>query len=218
VKYTPLLRKFVLSHSADRKYLLHLAVFASGQGSNLAAIYDSIISGKLSNVELSLVVSNNSQSGAIAFAKKNRIKCIHLSLLQFEGDQKKFEAEMLAVLSGSDIDLIVLAGYMKRLPDGVVEKYRGRILNIHPALLPDFGGAGMYGLNVHNAVIAAKKKTSGASVHFVEGEYDSGEIILQESCPVYENDTPQILAERIRNIEHIILPKAIQIVADSIKK
>lgn len=123
---------------------------------------------------------------------------------------------MLKVLSGANIDLIVLAGYMKKLPSEVVEKYRGKILNIHPALLPEFGGEGMYGLNVHKAVLAAKKKISGASVHLVEGEYDSGEIILQETCSVYETDTPEILAERIRSIEHNILPLAIQIVADKI--
>ncbi len=196
--------------------MLHLAVFASGQGTNLAAIYDSILSGKLTGVELSLVLSNNSQSGAIVFAKEKSIPFIHLSLLQVGNDEKEFEERMLKVLSGANIDLIVLAGYMKKLPSEVVEKYRGKILNIHPALLPEFGGEGMYGLNVHKAVLAAKKKISGASVHLVEGEYDSGEIILQETCSVYETDTPEILAERIRSIEHNILPLAIQIVADKI--
>ena len=193
-------------------------MFASGHGSNLRAIYDSINSGSLSGVVLSLVISNNSRSGAIQFAKEKNIPNTHLSLLKSGGDEKKFASEMLSVLQEAKIDLIALAGYMKKLPQEIVRKYAGRILNVHPALLPDFGGEGMYGLNVHIAVIAAGKKISGASVHLVEGEYDSGKIILQESCPVYEEDIPEILAERIKKIEHKILPEAIQLVADSITK
>jgi phosphoribosylglycinamide formyltransferase-1 len=107
---------------------------------------------------------------------------------------------------------------MKKLPEAVLGQFRGRILNVHPALLPEFGGQGMYGLNVHHAVIASGKRISGASVHLVEGEYDSGEIILQETCPVLEADTPESLAERVIGIEHRILPKAIQIIADNITK
>ena len=193
-------------------------MFASGHGSNLRAIYDSINSGSLSGVVLSLVISNNSRSGAIQFANEKNIPNIHLSLLKSGGNEKKFASEMLSVLQEAKIDLIALAGYMKKLPQEIVRKYAGRILNVHPALLPDFGGEGMYGLNVHIAVIAAGKKISGASVHLVEGEYDSGKIILQESCPVYDEDVPEILAERIKKIEHIILPEAIQLVADSITK
>ena len=125
---------------------------------------------------------------------------------------------MIRALSGSKIDLITLAGYMKKLPYGVLERYAGKILNVHPALLPDFGGIGMYGLNVHRAVIASGKRMSGASVHVVEGDYDSGEIILQETCQVTEADTPESLSERIKSIEYIILPLAIQIIADRITK
>jgi len=168
-------------------------------------------------VELSLVVSNNSGSGAIEFAKEKNIPTRHLSFLKSGGDVKEFTSEMLSALADAKIDLIALAGYMKKLPDEIVKKYKGRILNVHPALLPDFGGAGMYGRYVHSAVLATGKKTSGASVHLVEGAYDSGEIILQESCPVYEGDTPETLAERIKKIEHKILPKAIQLVADSMR-
>ena len=194
--------------------MLRLAVFASGRGSNLEAIYESIRSGTLHGVELAVVISNNSNSGAIAFAKANHISAQHLSQLKFANDTELFQNELLRVLADEKIDLIVLAGYMKKLPDVVVQKYRGRIINIHPALLPEFGGVGMYGLNVHNAVIKSGKKISGVTVHFVEGEYDSGKIIIQESCPVFEGDTAESLAERINRIEHRILPKAIQIVAE----
>jgi phosphoribosylglycinamide formyltransferase-1 len=197
--------------------LLRLAVFASGQGSNLEAIYEKISTGSLHGVELALVLSNNSNSGALAFAREKHIPALHLSRLTVGSDEKALEQEMLRALSEAKIDIIVLAGYMKKLADGVVQKYRGRIINIHPALLPDFGGAGMYGLHVHAAVIAAKRTVSGASVHIVEGEYDTGKIILQQSCQVFETDTPETLANRVIKIEHQILPQAIQKIADSIE-
>ena len=198
--------------------MLQLAVFASGHGSNLEAIYNSIENELLKGVELALVISNNSTSGAITFAKAKNISGIHLSLLTCKNDPKGLEDETLRILENAKIDIIALAGYMKKLPAGVITKYRGRIVNVHPALLPEFGGEGMYGLNVHKAVIAVQKKHSGASVHFVEGEYDTGKIILQESCAVTENDTPESLADRIRKIEHKILPQAIQIITDKILK
>ncbi len=125
---------------------------------------------------------------------------------------------MLNVLRDARIDIIALAGYMKKLPDRVLSAYKGRIINVHPALLPAFGGKGMYGLNVHRAVIESGNRVSGATVHMVEGEYDSGEIILQERCPVFKEDTQESLADRIKIIEHKILPKAIQIIVDKITK
>jgi phosphoribosylglycinamide formyltransferase-1 len=197
--------------------LVRLAVFASGQGSNLQAIYYSILHGTLHSVELALVISNNSNSGAMLFAKEHEIPTVHLSILKFGNDEDMFASAMLAELEENHIEFIVLAGYMKRLPDIVLKTYTKRIINIHPALLPEFGGAGMYGMNVHNTVIAQKKEFSGATVHYVEGDYDTGEIILQAKCPVLKNDTPQSLAERVQKIEHTILPQAIQIVADSIE-
>jgi phosphoribosylglycinamide formyltransferase-1 len=198
--------------------LLRLAVFASGHGSNLQAIYQSIENGSLQGVQLELVLSNNSSSGALIFAREKHIPGIHLSLVRSGNIERKFETEMLNVLRNKKIDLIALAGYMKKLPASVIDEYAGRIVNVHPALLPDFGGMGMYGLHVHKAVIDSGKKISGASVHFVEGEYDSGKIIVQETCPVLDSDTPETLAERIRKIEHRILPQAIGIVADNVTK
>ena len=132
--------------------------------------------------------------------------------------KRNWNRKYLLALGKASIDLIVLAGYMKKLPNEIIKKYQGRIVNVHPALLPEFGGTGMYGLNVHSAVIASGKRISGASVHLVEGEYDSGEIILQETCPVLKGDTPESLAERNIEIEHRILPRAIQIIADKINK
>lgn len=197
--------------------MVHLAVFASGQGSNLAAISDDIRSGRLRGVEISLVVSNNSKSGALDYARSHHFAAKHISLVKSGGDEAQVAAEMVSALSEAKVDLIVLAGYLKKLPASVIEKYHHRILNVHPALLPEFGGAGMYGMNVHTAVLSAGKSESGATVHIVEGEYDTGNIILQESCPVYQTDTPDILAKRIRKIEHRILPKAIQMIADTIE-
>ncbi len=138
--------------------MLQLAVFASGHGSNLEAIYDSIASGSLRGVNLGVVISNNSTSGSLDFAKKKGIAAIHLSLLKCNNDPLKFETEMLRILRDHKIDIIALAGYMKKLPEAVIEKYKGRILNVHPALLPEFGGSGMFGLHVHSAVIEARKK------------------------------------------------------------
>ena len=196
--------------------MLRLAVFASGFGSNLEAVYQTIVNGSLQGVTLALVISNNSRSGALLFAEKVNIQGVHLSLLKCENDIQLFEKRMLEILHDFKIDIIALAGYMKKLPDGVLYEYRGRIVNVHPALLPDFGGVGMYGLNVHQAVIDAGKNISGATFHLVEGEYDSGKIIVQESCPVFIEDTPETLAKRVREIEHRILPKGIQIIADKI--
>jgi phosphoribosylglycinamide formyltransferase-1 len=198
--------------------LLRLAVFASGHGSNLEAVYRSITSNSLRGVDLALIISNNSASGALAFAKTMDIPRIHLSLVKCGNNTNKFETEMLNALRDARIDIIALAGYMKKLPDRVLSAYKGRIINVHPALLPAFGGKGMYGLNVHRAVIESGNRVSGATVHMVELEYDSGEIILQERCPVFKEDTQESLADRIKIIEHKILPKAIQIIVDKITK
>jgi phosphoribosylglycinamide formyltransferase 1 len=196
---------------------IHIAVLASGKGSNLRAIFDAIEQGSLQHVALALVVSNNSASGALAFARSHDIPCVHLSSFKFDGDEGKLETAMLEELRKAKIDLIVLAGYMKKLPDAVVEAYPKRIINIHPALLPKYGGAGMYGSNVHSAVLAAGDKVTGATVHYVDKEYDSGDIIVQESCEVGPDDTPETLARRVREIEHRIYPKAIGMVAEAIR-
>lgn len=186
----------------------HLAVFASGGGSNLRALYDATHGGVLQEAEVSLVISNNSKCGAIEFAKEKNISAEHISSLKYGSDEQA-EEKILQVLQENDIDLVVLAGYMKKLPDTVVEKYKGRIVNIHPALLPKHGGEGMYGLNVHRAVLASGDSQSGATVHFVEGEYDTGTIIMQERCEVLPSDTPESLQSRVKELEHTLYPQAI---------
>lgn len=185
-----------------------LVIFASGGGSNLRAIYDATRGGLLQNAEVALVISNNSKCGAIEFAKEKNISAEHISSLKY-GSEGKAEEKILQVLQESNIHLVVLAGYMKKLPNSVVEKYKGRIVNIHPALLPKHGGDGMYGLNVHKAVIASGDSQSGATVHFVEGEYDTGEIIMQERCEVLSTDTPESLQSRVKELERELYPKAI---------
>jgi phosphoribosylglycinamide formyltransferase-1 len=186
----------------------HLAVFASGGGSNLRAIYDASQSSLLAEAEVSLVISNNSKCGAIEFAKEKNISTEHISVVKY-GSEEKAEERMLQVLHENNIDLIVLAGYMKKLPNAVVEKYKGRIVNIHPALLPKHGGEGMYGLNVHKAVLESGDRESGATIHFVEGEYDTGKIIMQGRCEVHASDTPESLQHRVKDLEHALYPKAI---------
>ncbi|HET9135878.1 MAG TPA: phosphoribosylglycinamide formyltransferase [Candidatus Kapabacteria bacterium] len=195
-------------------YLLRLAIFASGKGSNLRAIYNAIRSGELKGAELALVLSNNSTAEALAFAREHEIEALHLSPLTTGAEQ--YEAELLQAMNDRSIDLIALAGYMRKIPDSLIEAYKGRIVNIHPALLPEFGGSGMYGSYVHEAVLKAGKNKTGASVHFVEGEYDSGRIILQAECSVEPDDTPQSLGKRVLQCEHELYPKALQIVINTI--
>jgi phosphoribosylglycinamide formyltransferase-1 len=194
--------------------LLRLAIFASGKGSNLRAIHNAIRSGDLKGVELTLVLSNNSTAEALAFAQEQHIEALHLS--PFTSGEERYECELLEALQERDIDLIALAGYMRKIPDTLISAYRHRIVNIHPALLPEFGGSGMYGSRVHEAVLAAGRDITGASVHYVEGEYDSGEIILQAECPVQPDDTPQSLGKRVLQCEHDLYPKALQIVTNTI--
>jgi phosphoribosylglycinamide formyltransferase-1 len=148
------------------------------------------------------------------FASSKNIPAVHLSMMKFGGDEKKFTEEMLQALDEAKTDVIVLAGYMKKLPNEVVEKYDKRIVNIHPALLPRHGGEGMYGLYVHQAVLDARETVTGATAHYVDTVYDSGEIILQEECPVLPNDTPEILQSRVKEIEHSLLPRAIALVIE----
>lgn len=188
---------------------LKLCVLASGEGSNLKAILKARNSGKIKS-RVALVISNNSRAGALAIAEKNAIPAVHLSIKQFKSE-KDFIKSFLSLLSAHKIDLIILAGYLKMLSPLIVKKYHNRILNIHPALLPDFGGEGMYGLNVHKAVISSGRKTSGATVHLVDEAYDSGEVILQKEVKVDSSDTAESLQEKILKVEHRLYPEAIKL-------
>ncbi len=192
---------------------LIIAVFASGKGSNFKAILDALRSGTISNARIALVISNNPGAGALALAREYDIPAVHLSRKQFSGDDE-FEGELIRLLHGKTINFIVLAGYMKKLPPAVVRLYRNRIVNIHPALLPKFGGSGMYGGHVHEAVIASGEKVSGATVHLVDEEYDHGPIVLQRSVPVLPGDSAMALAARVLEIEHMLYPEAIRLFAE----
>jgi phosphoribosylglycinamide formyltransferase 1 len=192
--------------------MLNITVFGSGRGSNFKAVLDAMTAGRIPGARTAAVVSNNSTAGILEIARAHGIPAVHLSQKQYASEEA-FAGAMLEVLCSHDTGLIVLAGYMKRLPAQVVAAFRHRIINIHPALLPDFGGQGMYGIHVHEAVIAAHRTVSGATVHMVDEEYDHGAIVLQGHVPVLSDDTPSTLAERVLQVEHQILPEAIRLFA-----
>jgi len=188
---------------------LNIAVFGSGRGSNFQAILRAMETGKLSGARIVLVVSNNPGAGILEIARNHGIPALPLSEKQFPGEEQ-FVSNLLHALSEHDVNFIVLAGYMKRLHPRLIQAYRNAIVNIHPALLPKFGGKGLYGMHVHEAVIAAGEKISGATVHIVDEEYDHGPIVLQQPVQVHSSDTPESLAARVLEIEHEIYPKAIR--------
>lgn len=187
-----------------------LAVLASGRGSNLRALHEYLAQDARDTLaHIALVLSDHSDAGALAFARSHDIAAKAIDGGTVGGDVLR------AQLSSHRIDLVVLAGYMRLIPEVVVNAHRGRILNVHPALLPAFGGRGMYGLRVHAAVIAAGARVSGATVHFVDERYDHGAIIAQWPVPVLSGDTPQALAARVLRVEHALFPPAVLAVAQS---
>lgn len=186
---------------------IRIAVLASGSGTNFQAIVDKIASGQL-NARVMVLICNNRNAFVLERARQVGIRAEHWSET-LAGSRKEFVEGLLRTLRESKVELIVLAGYMKLLPEEVVREYHGRILNIHPALLPKFGGQGMYGMFVHEAVIAARETESGATIHFVDAEYDRGPVFLQRTVPVLPNDTPESLRERVLKLEHELLPEAI---------
>jgi len=185
-----------------------LAVFCSGNGSNFKSIFRAIAEKPL-NAEIVLCLSNRSQCGAMEFASQNGIATVHITEKQF-GSFDDFAAAMVKQLKDAQIDIVLLAGYMRKVPDAVVAAFPDKMLNIHPALLPKFGGEGMYGMFVHSAVLAAGETESGATVHFVNEEYDKGKILLQRRVPVLPGDTPEILAARVLECEHALYPDALE--------
>ena len=191
---------------------MNLAVFASGRGSNARAILRAIEEGRLS-AHAVLVLSNRSDAGVLEIARSHGIDAVHCSEKMFDTEET-FASRILSLLGERDVGLIALAGYLKRVPRAVVARYRHRIANIHPALLPAFGGAGMYGHHVHDAVIASGAKVSGATVHLVDEEYDRGPILLQRVVTVTQEDTPETLAEKVLEIEHEIFPIALGAMAE----
>ena len=193
-----------------------LAVLVSGGGSNLQSIIDETKNGILKDVaEVVIVISNNPSAYGLERAKKENIKSVALDYKNM--DKNDYDKQLYNLIKESGADLVCLAGYLKKVPDTIVKEYKSRILNIHPALLPKFGGKGMYGHFVHEAVVKAKEKKSGPTVHYVDENYDTGSIILQKEVPVYETDTPEDVAARVLVQEHIIFPKAIKKVIENLK-
>ena len=192
---------------------MNIAVFASGRGSNFQAILNAIHQGFLP-ARVTLFVSNNAGAGAFEIARSHNIPAVHISRKQFSSEEA-FASSLLNELREHSVDLIALAGYLKRIPSVVVGSYRNRILNIHPALLPSFGGDGMYGHHVHEAVLARGAKVSGATVHLVDEEYDQGPIVLQKAIVVDEHDTPESLAAKVLIIEHELYPAALKAFAEN---
>jgi formyltetrahydrofolate-dependent phosphoribosylglycinamide formyltransferase len=186
---------------------LRAAVLASGGGSNLQAILDHLdtLSGERA-LDVVLVASDRVGAGALAKAQARNVATVHIA-------NPADGPALVSMLESHQVGLIALAGYLKFVPHEVTARWRGRIINIHPALLPRFGGAGMYGRRVHQAVIAAGETESGATVHHVDDVYDRGAIIAQERVPVLPGDTPDALATRVLAAEHHVYPRALQALA-----
>ena len=180
----------------------NIAIFASGDGSNAQNIIDYFKSS--TNVKVALVVSNRSTANVLNRAKKASIPTLLIDRTSFYETQ-----ETIDHLISANIDLIVLAGFLWMIPESLVKAFPDKIVNIHPALLPKFGGKGMYGMNVHRSVVEAKEKESGITIHFVNEEYDKGKIISQHKCEISESESPESLAIKIHQLEYDNFPKAI---------
>lgn len=185
---------------------IKIGVLASGSGSNLQAIIDACRTGKIDAVIVA-VISNKKNAFALERAKKHNIKAVFIDLQKYD-----FNKKTIKILEKQKVDLVCLAGFLLKISKEFVRKYKDRIVNIHPALLPKFGGSGMYGIDVHKAVIQAKEKISGCSVHLVDEKYDHGKIILQRKVKVFNNDTPERLQKRVLKQEHKAYPEAIGII------
>ena len=192
---------------------LNIAVFASGRGSNFQAILRAIKDGTISNASVVMLVSDRRDAGAVELAQNEKIPTCLIYQKQFNSE-KEFSRTLLDRLESNHANFIVLAGYLKKIPTEIIRRFRNRILNIHPALLPDFGGKGMYGMRVHETVIASGARMSGATVHIVDEEYDAGPIVLQRKVNIDSLDTPESLAAKVLDIEHVLYPKAINLFAN----
>ena len=188
---------------------MRIAIFASGSGSNAEAIIRASREGRLSS-EVGLVISNNVNAGVLKRAKALEVNNSVIDPRSFESEEL-YITSLFSTLDENEIDFIALAGYLKLVQPELIDKYRNKITNIHPALLPSFGGKGFYGMKVHEAVIEAGCKVSGVTIHLVNEKYDRGAIIAQRTLPVLGDDSPESLAERVLKIEHEIYPEALQL-------
>lgn len=194
--------------------MLRVGIMVSGGGTNLQAILDAIEEGKLTNVSIEVVISNNKNAYALERAERYGIQAVCISPKDF-ASRDEFNDALLAKTDEFNLDLIVLAGYLVTIPSAMIKKYGGRIINIHPSLIPSFCGVGYYGLKVHEGALKRGVKITGATVHYVDEGTDTGPILLQKAVEVREDDTPQVLQRRVmEEAEWILLPQAIQMIAN----
>ena len=188
----------------------------SGGGTNLQAILDAIGSGKITNAKVEVVISNNPGAYALERARNHGIEAVCISPKSFE-NRAAFNEAFLKKTDEYDLDLIVLAGFLVTIPEEMIRKYRNKIINIHPSLIPSFCGVGYYGLKVHEAALARGVKVTGATVHYVDEGVDSGPILLQKAVEVQPGDTPQVLQRRVmEQAEWVILPEAVNRIANGL--
>lgn len=194
--------------------MLRVGVMVSGGGTNLQAILDAMDSGVITNTKIEVVISNNPGAYALERARQHGIAAVCLSPKEFES-RELFNEALVAKVDEFHLDLIVLAGFLVKIPEQMTEKYQHKIINIHPSLIPSFCGVGYYGLKVHEAALARGVKLTGATVHYVDGGMDTGPIILQKAVEVLDGDTPEVLQRRVmEQAEWVILPQAINLIAN----
>ena len=180
-----------------------IAIFASGSGSNTQSIIEYFQ--QKENIEIALIMCNKSNAFVVQRAQKLGVKCI-----VFNSETFKNNLGFLDILSKYEVNWIVLAGFLLKIPEYIIEDFQGKIINVHPALLPKYGGKGMYGMNVHRSVIEDNETESGISIHYVNKNYDEGKMIFQASCAINAGDSPEDLANKIRLLEHQHYPKVIE--------
>ncbi len=194
----------------------NLVFFASGSGTNFQSVIDSLHESPC-DIQICGLITNNREARALERAKKNDISAKIISPSSFN-EKEEYEASLLQTLQNWQPDLIVLAGYLLKIPAAVIKQYSGKIINIHPSLLPKFGGKGFYGIKVHESVLKAREIQTGCSVHLVDEEYDRGRVLAQRTIPIRKSDTPEILAKRVLRQEHALLPEVIRDFCDAEQK
>ncbi|WAJ22446.1 MULTISPECIES: phosphoribosylglycinamide formyltransferase [Lacrimispora] len=194
--------------------MLRIGVLVSGGGTNLQAVLDAIEEGAITNAEVNVVISNNKNAYALKRAGERGIDAVCISPKDFDSREEFYHA-LLEKTDEYRLDLIVLAGFLVAIPEAMIKKYRNRIINVHPSLIPAFCGVGYYGLKVHEAALERGVKITGATVHYVDEGTDTGPIILQKAVEVHKGDTPKELQQRVmEEAEWVILPKAIHMIAN----
>lgn len=184
--------------------MINAAIFASGEGTNAENLFTYFANDP--RIKIKLVITNKDSAGIVARAEKHKKNVQIVSRAALEN----YTDKLIEFLKVEKIDLIILAGFLLKVPEAFVKAFPNKIINLHPALLPNYGGKGMYGMNVHKAVIENKEKESGITIHFVNEEYDKGKIILQAKCEIADNDSPESLSKKIQQLEFEFLPKAIE--------